>query len=298
MVRAELDSQIATAKQYPRSIGQSLKNAIAFATMTQNVAASCTYAMPRGGKMVTGPSVRLAEIVASCWGNMRFGARVVDDDGKMLTVQGFAHDLETNTGFSFDLKVRVTDKYGKRYSDDMVVMAANAGSAKALRNAVFKVVPRVLVDEILAETQRVAAGDAKTFAKRRSDAFAHFKKLGVEEKKLLTLCGKDTVEDIEGADIAMLLGVAQAIKEGEMTVEEAFPVAAVANGPDPLAAQFGKASPPPKAKSAPTVIVNPPPQIADDAGPTGENWDNDPPPTSGLFGSNAATEKSQLDATK
>lgn len=223
MIRAEIDSQIATAKQYPRSIRDSLKNAIALATMTEGMAASCTYGVPRGGKVITGPSVRLAEIVAGCWGNMRFGARTVDDDGKMITVQGFAHDLETNTAFAFDLKARVTDKHGRRYSDDMVIMTTNAASSKALRNAIFKVIPRALVDEILAAAQKVAKGDEKTFAKRRADAMKYFKTQGVAEAKILSLCNKQTVDDLDGSDLANLQSIATSLKDGELTLAQAFP---------------------------------------------------------------------------
>lgn len=267
MVRAEIDSQIATAKQYPRRIRDSLKNAIALATMTEGMAQSCIYALPRGGKVITGPSVRLAEIVAGCWGNMRFGARTVDDDGKMITVQGFAHDLETNTAFAFDLKARVTDKRGNRYSEDMVIMATNAASSKALRNAIFKVVPRALVDEILAAAQKVAKGDEKTFSKRRADAMAYFKKQGVAEAKVLALCGKHTTDDLDGSDLANLVSLVTSIKEGELTLAEAFPE-------------------PEKPRHDP---------IADKLNLTPKN--PEPPADGTLFGK-AGDERRQLDATK
>ena len=63
--RASVDSQVATAKQYPRNITRSINNSIAMATMDNDTAQSCGYALPRGGKPITGPSVHLAKIIVS-----------------------------------------------------------------------------------------------------------------------------------------------------------------------------------------------------------------------------------------
>ena len=75
--RANVDSQVATAKQYPRNIRRSIDNSIVMATMDNETAQSCGYALPRGGKPITGPSVHLAKIIVSNWGNMRTEAKVV-----------------------------------------------------------------------------------------------------------------------------------------------------------------------------------------------------------------------------
>ena len=69
--RANVDSQVATAKQYPRDLARSINNSIAMATMDYNTAQSCGYALPRGGKPITGPSVHLAKLIVSNWGNIR-----------------------------------------------------------------------------------------------------------------------------------------------------------------------------------------------------------------------------------
>src|SRR5687768_2626442 len=96
ILKAEIDTQIATAKAYPRSITAFIEKATSIATLNENVAGSCAYALPRGGKSLEGPSVRLAEIVCSSYGNIRTGARVISNDGKIITAQGVCHDLETN----------------------------------------------------------------------------------------------------------------------------------------------------------------------------------------------------------
>ena len=51
--RAAIDVQVATAKQYPRSVDRSLKDAITLACDSEEVAESMWYVIPRGGKDIT-----------------------------------------------------------------------------------------------------------------------------------------------------------------------------------------------------------------------------------------------------
>src|SRR5580700_1156618 len=85
IIRAEMDTQIITAKQYPRSLKIFMDKALSMATLNEDIAASCGYAVPRGSKAMEGKSVRLAEIICSCYGNIRSGARVIANDGKTVT---------------------------------------------------------------------------------------------------------------------------------------------------------------------------------------------------------------------
>ena len=46
--RASIDLQIATAKQYPRSLAQFTENSVAYATIDEETAESCIYRRPVG----------------------------------------------------------------------------------------------------------------------------------------------------------------------------------------------------------------------------------------------------------
>ena len=119
--RAEVDTQIATAKQYPRDIYGALNNIKTIATLDNSTAEDCFYALRRQGTLIEGVSVRLAEIIAGAWGNMRVQTRIIGNDGKTITAQGVCHDLETNLAVSVEVKRRITHKSGKTYSEDMQV---------------------------------------------------------------------------------------------------------------------------------------------------------------------------------
>lgn len=222
--RANVDSQVATAKRYPRSIKRSIDNSIVMATMDAETAQSCGYALPRGGKPVTGPSVHLAKIIVSNWGNMRTEARVVQVTDKQVISRGTAWDLETNVASAFEVRRSIVDKRGNRFSDDMITVTGNAANSIAYRNAVFAVIPKAVTDKVYKAAQEYLTGDlsdAAKLLKRRTDAINYFKdEWGITEEEVVKLCGKQTVNQIKADEIALLLGMVQSLKDGDTTVDE------------------------------------------------------------------------------
>lgn len=226
--RAEIDVQIATAKRYPRSLTMVKQSMMSFATLDQETAEACFYTLPRAGKLIKGPSIRLAEIAVSCFGNLRAGTRIIETvttgDNPHVTVQAMCFDVERNVAVCIEKRRRIFKKKGKDVpDDDDINLAANAGSAIAFRDAVFKVVPQALVKPVYEQAVLVAVGNAKTLAERRAKALDSFGKMGVSKEKLLAKLGRKGVEEIELADMEILIGLHTAIKDGDTTVDEAFP---------------------------------------------------------------------------
>lgn len=225
MSRAEIDSQITTARAYPRSIKRFMNEALQMVTLTEAIADSCIYAVPRKEKgqtkMIEGPSARFAEVVAHSWGNCRAGARVVAEEQDFVVAQGVFHDLEKNTVITYEVKRSIKGKYG-RFTNDMIGVTGNAACSIALRNAVLKGVPKSFWLNLYEEARRTAIGDAKTLANKRSDMLAYFQKLGVNDAMILDKLGKKGIEDIGLDELAQLKGLATAIKEGDTTIEQVF----------------------------------------------------------------------------
>lgn len=220
--RSELDAQIATAKAYPRNLSQVLNNIETLATIDEDTAGECFYILRRGGKPIEGPSVRMAEIIASSWGNIRLQSRVIANDGKMITAQGVCHDLESNYAVSAEVKRRITDKYGKTFSDDMQVVTGNAACSIAMRNALFKVVPQALVKKVIAKAKEVSLGKAMTLEARRSKMIDYYAKLGVDQQRLFDYLSVTKIDEINIDMCVELHGLATAIKEGTTTIQETF----------------------------------------------------------------------------
>ena len=220
--RAEIDTQIATAHKYPRSVVKFRTNVFNMVTLSEQIAAECIYAVPRDGKMIEGPSARFAEVVASAWGNSRAGARVVNDQGEFVTAQGVFHDLEQNVAITYEVQRRITNKQGRRFSADMIAVTANAACSIALRNAILKGVPKAFWSEMYDGARKTAMGDTKTLPTRRAEVLDALLRYGVAPEQVYTKLGIAGKEDMGLEQLATLRFMLTAIKEGDTTPEQAF----------------------------------------------------------------------------
>lgn len=221
--KAELEAMVDTAHKYPRNIRKFEAEAVTMATLDQETAQDMFYVLRRGGSVIEGPSVRLAEIIATAWGNLRFGSKVTDVGDKMLTAEGFCFDCEKNTGVTTQVSRRITKRDGSRYDEDMIAVTGNAACSIALRNAISKIVPRAYIEKVYRKAKEVAVGSSKPMEVRRQEAVTAIGKLGVDVERMLAAIGRPSVKDITIDDIATLVGLHGAVRQGEQTVEEAFP---------------------------------------------------------------------------
>lgn len=224
--RSEIDIQIATARRFPRSVEQSTRRIMELAASDEEVAQECFYSLRRGkgenGSIVEGPSVRLAEIVAASWGNLRVQSQVVSNDGKFITARGVCHDLETNTAVSCEVQRRITDKNGRTFSDDMIVVTGNAAGAIAFRNAVFKVVPKAVINNTVKAIKAAAMGNSNALEERKGKMLKYFASIGVSKEMVLSYLEVDNIGAIDMEMVMEMLGLVNAIKEGTTTKEEAL----------------------------------------------------------------------------
>lgn len=226
--RADFDVQIATAKRYPmhsdqKGLERFRNDAITMATLDQDTAESCLYAVPRGGKSIEGKSVRLAEIVVASYGNIKAGARVIEINDTEVVAQGVCHDLERNVSQSSEVRRRITDKNGKRYNEDVIILTCNAACSIAFRNAVFKVIPAALCEPVYKAAKALATGNKQTLDIRRAKAIQQFALMGVTQEQILVRLNKSAITFIDGDDLATLIGLYNSIKNGESSVDETFP---------------------------------------------------------------------------
>jgi hypothetical protein len=279
LTRAELDQQITTARAYPRSVTLAMNATKEIACLDMATAKECGYALPRGkddsgkAKVVTGPSVRLAEIVAGRWGNCRAESRtvLVDRVEMFVEAEGMFHDLETN--YAVRARVRRSirgkpwqGKPGKLFSDDMINVTSNAAGSIAFRNAVFKGIPKPIWAPAYAATLDVVRGDLKSLGARRVDLLVAFKdQLQIKPETLYKILGVPGEQDIGLDELVIAAGFFSAIKNNEITAEDLIRDVggpATAAGTKTLAGAFGDKSkteaPKEPAKAADKPAVTPP----------------------------------------
>ena len=224
--RAAIDTQVATAKQYPRDLKHVRDNSIAIVCMDKETAESCRYAKPTGGKNVTGPSVHLARIVCQQYGNIRVQQRIKNIDASSIVAEAVAFDMETNYAVSVEARRSIVGRNGQRFSESVIETNAMAILAIAERNAILKVIPKAIIDTVYNEAFKFANGDLSDKAKlliARDKALDFFKtEYGVTEKQVITLLGLKTKEAIKPEHIADLRGYMQSLKDKEVSPEDLF----------------------------------------------------------------------------
>lgn len=225
--RSEVDIQIATAKQYPRDLTATLNKIRTYATMDKETAEDCFYVLRRKNsdgtdQVIDGLSVRMAEIIAGAWGNLRVATRIIGNDGRMITAQAVCHDLETNFAVSKEVKRSIVTKSGKTYSQDMQVVTGNAAASIAFRNAVLAVIPKAVTKKIINEVREVALGQSLDLETSRQKMIAYFGSLGVTQEQIFFYLGVKSIEEIDKQAIFELRSTANAIKEGDTTAKESF----------------------------------------------------------------------------
>lgn len=250
--RAQVDVQVATAHRYPRSPELFKKRALSMATLDQETAESCIYCRPVGKdfdtgkqKFAEGASIRLAEIVAASYGNLRVGARIIEQTERFVKCEGVAHDLESNFAAKSEVVEATVKRNGQPYDERMRTVVAKAALSKALRDATFRVVPKAMCKSIYDAAKRTAAGSGKTIEQRRAAVKSWLATIHVDEPRMFAALAVKGWSEINEEQLITLTGLKTAISDGEVAIDEAFP--AVANRPEGLSKpETVKAPEPPK----------------------------------------------------
>jgi hypothetical protein len=207
------------AQSNKRNIKEALEEINTLATMDDEIALSCFYVMVDDKKPFVGISVRLAEIIASSWGNIHSGARVMKKSDKEITIQGFVHDFEKNSIFTTEVQRPI---FGM--TSEKVIQVTNAASSIAFRNAVFKAIPASLTQSIVKNLKRFV----NDMSEEKYEELIHFyKKNGVTYSEINEILNKPSSYDIDNFRISddevfILVGIKNAIQEGDITIQEVF----------------------------------------------------------------------------
>ena len=229
ITRAEIEIQISTAKKYPRDLPAVLEKIKAYAKMDIETAEECFYSLRRADKNgktknISGIGVRMAELIANCWGNLRIQTRTINNDGKTITGVGSCHDLETNLFISVEDKRSICNRLGKTFSHDLQVLTGNAAASVAFRNSILKVVPKSVLKNILDDIREFALGSDADFESSKKDVIAYFTEKGVAEKQIIKYLGIKAIKEIDKDILFELKSLRTAVKDGTTTIKEAFVV--------------------------------------------------------------------------
>jgi hypothetical protein len=224
VLRMELDVSMEHALRHPRRMAVVQDQIRQMALFTDASANRCVYALPRKDKAIIGPSIGLATITATAWGNCIDRGWWVHTDrtNKVVVCEGMFRDLQTNRTSSATVTRRISGKNGLIYSDDMIAVTIQAATSIAQRNAIFKGVSDVIWRPIYEEALVIVRGTTATLPERRAKMIATFANFGVTPQKIFAALGIRDEKEITLDHMVMLRGMYEQLKDEVVTADELF----------------------------------------------------------------------------
>ena len=225
---AEAQGKLVIAKNFPRNEVEAYAKAMQ-ACQRKSLAEKATYSYPRSGSTISGPSIRLAEELARCWGNIDFGVKELSQKEGESEMQAYCWDMETNTISSQTFvvaHVRDTKNNGQqKLTTQRDIYENNANMAgRRLRARILAVLPPDLVEAAVAECKKTLAGSNDIpIADRIKKMAVAFEKFGIKPAVIEKRLGRK-LDTMTADDISEYIGIYNSLKDGNTTVSDWFDV--------------------------------------------------------------------------
>ena len=222
---AEAQGKLVIAKRFPRNEVAAYAKAME-ACQRPTMAEKAFYSFPRGDKTVDGPTIRFAEELARCWGNIDYGIKELSQDDGKSEMQAYAWDLETNAqsvqNFTNPHQREVKNKMVKlTIQRDIYENNANMATRR-LRSRILSILPAWFVEDAIYECKKTLAGQNDIpLIDRVKKMVVAFAKFGVTQEQIEKRL-KRKLETMTADDFVEYTGIFNAIKGGESKVAEWF----------------------------------------------------------------------------
>lgn len=189
---ATVRTRFEVAIKFPRKIG-TVHDEIMESCKIKSLAQVAEYCLPISGRSITGPSVRIAEVILQSYGNAEMATVLVHSEKEFGVYESYFIDFQKNIKKTVRYKIEYT-RYSKAgghkkledHSD--IKRAVNRISALHERDCLFKCVPRYIVDDALEQCRKTLSENGGTLAERIKKMVTAFSSLQA---------GKVTREDLE-----------------------------------------------------------------------------------------------------
>jgi len=224
---AEVQAAYVIAKKFPRDENLAFTK-IMKACQRPFLAEQAMYAYPRGGQLVTGPSIRLAEVLGQAWGNVDCGVREISQENGVSIAEAYAIDLETNVRSTKIFHVphhRDTKQGKKKLTDarDIYELVANQG-ARRLRACILGIIPGDVVDAAVERCKKTMESSDVPLADQIRNLVMAFDEMGIKVEHLEKRLGHK-LESIIPQEIVTLRGIYKSVKDGMADRSQFFDIA-------------------------------------------------------------------------
>lgn len=224
---AEAQGKLVIAKQFPRNEQLAYAKAME-ACKRKSLAEKAMYSYPRSDSTVSGPSIRLAEELARCWGNIDFGIKELSQKDGESEMQAYCWDMETNTMSSQTFvvaHVRDTKKGQVKLTEQRDIYENNANMAgRRLRARILAVLPPDLVEAAVNECKKTLAGNNDIpLIDRVNKMVVAFGKFGIKIDAIERRLNRK-IDTMNNEDISEYIGIYNSLKDGNSSISDWFDV--------------------------------------------------------------------------
>lgn len=236
--------RVLMAKQYPRDPALSMDKILA-ECQRPTLADAAVYSFPRNKETVSGPSIRLAEVLARNWGNMTFGYEVLERRPSVgrtpgsSVIRAYAWDFETNLFIDRQFEVkhyRSTKSGGYTLTDDRDIYELEANmSARRIRSCILQIIPGDVTQAAVMACRRTASSgisemmsDPGKRQKLVSQMIRIFDRMGVTQDDLEGFLNVKA-DDWNADHMLRLKEVKTSLEDNTVSLGEYFPRLAVDN---------------------------------------------------------------------
>lgn len=222
---AEAQGKLVIAKRFPRDQARAY-SAIIDACKRPGLSEEACYSFPRGGQTVSGPSIRLAEMLAANWGNIDYGIRELSRKEGVSEMEAYCWDLESNTMSSqkFTVRhIRDTRGGGVKLTDerDIYELTANMGGRR-LRSRILAIIPADLVQAAVDQCSKtLAGGNDLPLGDRVRNMVTAFSALGISPALIEKRLGH-ALDTATGEELGDLRKIHNSIRDGVSKVADWF----------------------------------------------------------------------------
>jgi len=222
---AEAQGKLVIAKRFPRdefAAFEKLMNACS----RRSLAEKAIYSYPRSGNNITGPSIRLAEEAARCWGNVDFGVKELSQKEGESEMMAYCWDMETNVMSSQQFVVHHvmdTKKGVKKLTEQRDIYENNANMAgRRLRARILAILPPDLIEAALAKCRETLAGTSEVpLEDRIRKMVSAFEQISVRREMLEKRMGHD-ISMMTKEELVEHITIYNSIKEGGSRISDWF----------------------------------------------------------------------------
>lgn len=182
------------------------------------------FAYKRGHTLLIGPTIRMAEGIATAWRNLDAGFKVISKNENGYLVQAYCFDLEANLRIAREFFV--SDKRytggGQLTSERDILENISSVAQRRVRSVILECLPTDYVDDAQAACYgTLRRGDGKPFSERVKNLVGAFWEIGINEAQLEDFLGHN-LSALDPVQMPKLQAVYQSISSGMGQIKDFF----------------------------------------------------------------------------